>query len=57
MRLIMINDIEFRHTGSIDQILMNEADGVIGDLEADVSEMDNEGIVEGIMDAFGGMGI
>ena len=49
----MINDIEFRHTGSIDPILMNEADGVIGDLEADVSEMDNRGIVEGIMDALG----
>jgi len=54
----MINDVEFlEHTGSIDQILMNEADGVDGDLEADVSEMDNEGIAEGIMAAFGGMGI
>ena len=53
----MINDIEFRRTGSIDQILMNKADGVDGDLEADVSEMDNEGVVEGIMAAFGGMGI
>lgn len=53
----MINDIEFReHTGSIDQILMNEADG-LPSLEGDVSEMNNEGIVEGIFAALGGMGI
>lgn len=53
----MINDVEFlEHTGSIDQILMNEADGFPG-LENDDIEMDNEGIVEGIRAAFGGMGI
>jgi hypothetical protein len=52
-----ITDIEFQpHTGTIDQILMNEADG-LESLEVEVTEMDNSGIGEGILSALGGMGI
>lgn len=45
-----ITDKEFLpHTG-IDQILMDKADG-FSSLEADVSQMDNRGIVEGVFAA------